>query len=46
MQHRADPHARERAFGLARQDPPAGTSADEAVAEVREVLDSVGEAPT
>ncbi|MFB6451165.1 hypothetical protein [Bradyrhizobium tunisiense] len=44
MQDRADPHARERAFGLARQDPPPGISADEAVAEVREVLDSIGDA--
>lgn len=44
MQDRADPHARERAFGLARQDPPAGISADEAVAEVREVLDTIGDA--
>ena len=43
MQDRADPHARERAFGLARQDPPAGISADEAVAEIRGVLDSIGD---
>ena len=25
LQDRADPHARERAFDVARQDPPAGT---------------------
>jgi hypothetical protein len=31
MQDRADPHARERAFDIARQNPPAGVSADEAV---------------
>lgn len=43
MQDRSDPYARERAFGRARQDPPAGISADEAVAEVREVLDSIGD---
>ncbi|NYG44864.1 hypothetical protein GGD67_002312 [Bradyrhizobium sp. IAR9] len=43
MQDRADPHARDRAFRLARQNPPAGISADEAVAEVREVLDSIGD---
>jgi hypothetical protein len=40
---RADPHARERALDLARQDPPADTSADEAVAEVRDVLSSIGD---
>lgn len=40
---RADPHAREHAFDLARQDPPAGLSAADAVAEVREVLDSIGD---
>jgi len=43
MQERADPHARERAIDLARQDPLAGISADEAVAEVRDVLDSIGD---
>jgi len=43
MQDRADPHARERAIDTARQDPPAGTSADEAVAEIRNVLDSIGD---
>ena len=40
---RADPHARERAFDIARQDPPPGVSPDAAVAEVREVLDSIGD---
>ena len=40
---RADPHAREHAFDLARQDPPAGLSAADAVAEVRDVLDSIGD---
>ena len=40
---RADPHARERAFDIARLDPPPGVSTDVAVAEVREVLDSIGE---
>ncbi|WP_316398244.1 hypothetical protein [Bradyrhizobium sp. 33ap4] len=43
MQDRADPHARDRAFDIARKDPPAGFSTDEAVAEVREVLDSIGD---
>jgi hypothetical protein len=43
MQDRADPHARERAVALARQYPPDGVSADEAVAEIRDVLDSIGD---
>ena len=41
MQDRADPHARERA--LASQDPPSGVTPDEAVAEVRDVLASIGD---
>jgi hypothetical protein len=40
---RSDPHARERAFDIARQDPPAGTSSEEAVTEVRDVLESIGD---
>jgi hypothetical protein len=43
MQDRADPHARERAFDIARQDPPPGISPNEATAEVRDVLDSIGD---
>ena len=43
MQDRADPHARERAFDIARRNPPAGVSTDEAAAEVRVVLDSIGD---
>lgn len=43
MQDRADPHARERAFDIARRDPPPGISLEEAIAEVRDVLDSVGD---
>jgi hypothetical protein len=43
MQERADPHARERAFDIARRDPPAGFSPDEAAAEVRDVLESIGD---
>jgi hypothetical protein len=39
----ADPHARERGFDIARQHPPAGVSPDEAVAEVRDVLNSIGD---
>jgi hypothetical protein len=40
---RADPHAREHAFDIAKQNPPDGISAREAVAEVRDVLDSIGD---
>jgi hypothetical protein len=42
MQDRADPHARERAFDIARQDPPQGLSQEEAVAEIEDVLASIG----
>jgi hypothetical protein len=40
---RADPHARDHAVDIARHHPPAGLSPDAAVAEVREVLDSIGD---
>ena len=40
---RADPHARDHAVDIARQHPPAGVSPDDAVAEVREVLGSIGD---
>lgn len=40
---RADPHARERAFEIARRDPPPGVSPEQAAAEVRDVLDSIGD---
>ncbi|GLR98672.1 hypothetical protein ACVIU7_004345 [Bradyrhizobium liaoningense] len=43
MQDRADPHARERAFDIARQDPPADVSPHAAKAAVRDVLDSIGD---
>ena len=43
MQDRADPHARERAFDIAREDPPAGVSPDTAATEVRDVLNSIGD---
>jgi hypothetical protein len=42
MQDRADPHARERAFDVARQDPPTGVYAQAAAAAITEVLDSIG----
>jgi hypothetical protein len=44
MQDRADPHARERAFEIARQYPRAGLSAAAATGAVTEVLDSIGDA--
>jgi hypothetical protein len=40
---RADPHAREKAFRIAREDPLRGLSPDQAVAAIRQVLDSIGE---
>jgi hypothetical protein len=43
MQDRADPHARERAFDIARRAPPAGVTPDAALAEVRDVLNSIGD---
>ena len=43
MQDRADPDARQRAFDVARQDPPAGVSPEEAIAEIHDVLDSIGD---
>ncbi|WP_027515654.1 hypothetical protein [Bradyrhizobium sp. WSM1417] len=43
MQDRADPHARERAFDIARQDPPADVSPQAAISEVRDVLDGIGD---
>jgi hypothetical protein len=43
MQDSADPHARERAFNIVRRDPPEGTSPDEALAAIVEVLGSIGD---
>jgi len=43
MQDSADPYARECAFNIARRDPPKGTSADEALAAIVEVLGSIGD---
>jgi len=43
MQDRADPHARERAFDIARRDPPAGVSRQAVEAAVRDALDSIGD---
>jgi hypothetical protein len=43
IRDRGDPHARERAFDVARQDPPAGVSPDAAAVAIAEVLDSIGD---
>ena len=43
MQDRADPHARDRAFDIARRQPPANVSPEQAVAEISDVLASIGE---
>jgi hypothetical protein len=43
MQDRADPHARERAFDIAREDPPPGVSPQAAAVAIAEVLDTIGD---
>ncbi|MDX3971618.1 MAG: hypothetical protein QHD01_34145 [Bradyrhizobium sp.] len=43
MQDRADPHARERAYEIARQDPPLSVSPDAAASAIDDVLDSIGD---
>ncbi|WP_334374798.1 hypothetical protein [Bradyrhizobium sp. AZCC 1719] len=43
MQDRGDPHARQRAFDIARKEPPCGLSPEQAVPEVRDMLDSMGD---
>ena len=43
MRDRSDPHAREHALLVARQDPPPGVSPDEAAAAVEDVLGSIGD---
>jgi hypothetical protein len=43
MRDRADPHARDRALAAARRNPPFGVTPDEAAAEVRDVLDGIGD---
>ncbi len=40
---RSDPHARDHALDIARHHPAPGLSPDAAEAEVREVLDSIGD---
>jgi hypothetical protein len=43
MRDRADPHARERASSIAREEPPPGVSPEAAAAELWEVLESIGD---
>ena len=43
VQDRADPHARERASDIAREDPPPGVSPQSAAIAIAEVLDSIGD---
>jgi hypothetical protein len=43
MLDRADPHALDRAFDIAKRDPLPGVSAAEAAVAVAEVLESVGD---
>ncbi len=43
MQDRADPHARERAFDIARQYPSDGLSQAEAIMEIEALLASIGD---
>ncbi|UWU72842.1 hypothetical protein [Bradyrhizobium sp. NC92] len=43
MPDRADPHVGERALDIARRNPLPGVSADEAVTEIRDMQDSIGD---
>jgi hypothetical protein len=43
MKDRTDPDARERPLDIARRDPPAGLSSEDAIAELRNMLDSIGD---
>jgi hypothetical protein len=43
MQDRTDPHARALAIDIAHRNPPPGLSPEAAAAEVREVIDSIGD---
>ena len=43
MQDRADPHARERALLIAREEPPLGLSPEQAVMAVQDMLGSIGD---
>jgi hypothetical protein len=43
MKDRTDPHARERAFAIARLERPPGVSPQAASAAIAEALDSIGD---
>jgi hypothetical protein len=43
MRDRSDPHARERALVAGRREPPPNVAAEEAVAAVRSVLDTISD---
>jgi hypothetical protein len=43
MQDRADPDARNRALAITLRNPPSGVTSDEAAAEIRDVLGSIGD---
>jgi hypothetical protein len=43
MVDRVDPHARDRALVVARQDPPSGISPQQAAAVIEDVLSSFGD---
>jgi hypothetical protein len=43
MKERGDPRARSRAIDLAKFDPPAGYSSEQAVTELLDVLASIGD---
>lgn len=43
MLDRADPHARKCALIIARENLPPGADPDQALAEIRDVLDSIGD---
>jgi hypothetical protein len=43
MQDRADPDARQRALIIAQEDAPPGVSSNEAIAEILDVLNSIGD---
>ena len=43
MQDRADPHARQRAFDIAREERLPGVSPQAAAVAIAEVLDSIGD---
>ena len=43
MRNRGDPHARDRALDIARENPPPGISPQAAAVAVAEVLESIGD---